>query len=1185
MKTSPMEGNPQIYKTNDNSFQEGEKPRGGSVKRFFSGLLKSNKQKDNNENNNKTNGDSSINSSKQDLNMSQIHGNDLNDSKIHSDQPYRDKSLPNHTLNNQQSAQLRQNQTINLQNQNQRRINLERGFGDSNFENNTSIIKRVINNFEEAFPNYDGSMKIFGTLKKKRMNGMGRLMNKFETKHVDLNMQTGIFSYCDKSGEKQNLIQFREINQVYGEVDKNKEGSKSFPFSFIIMTKKRTYNFACKSSHEREQWVSSLKMLIEYKNILVAQAQNYQQIFNSVQNESYNQTLIQNQIIHNTQLQPGSTLESLQKDLLNNQMISQRSTENDVELLTQRQQKIKQEQYEIFKKDVELRRQRMAVQKQKNLTTQPNNITDQSQQFSQENTRRLQDTSRDDQKQSSNILEKECQNQLEILVDKQRDKSEQRPQVQNSSELRVSEQRDNSNMNTINQRRGGSVRRKQSLKQQQVEQNTKNNQNQQAILKEFKNIEQINHDQETERGENTQQQNLSKNFDGFDQQKQESNQFRNNDDQQDTKPNQISQKLMQNQQQLQQYDEETKLREVQRDTNEEQKHFEQILSPKSFRKQLKEPQISMKNNKIGKNSDFTENPSPIEQTSLNEFLQQQNQGMISANKNQKPLVLSKNLINFAKSPAIPTKVKINLNSQEQNSTQNPQPQADFFEEQEVTATQAFQQSPIVVKQLEQSNHNSQVDSDKTNKMPQKQVLDTTPQKSHIIVNQRSNSRQKQQQIMEIDGDPDEDDSIAKDADSTMKFEAISSPNKSSKSVINNGQRSQSQVQNKKQGSLLQQQSAPPNLIRQEDQNSNEGNISQYELSRQSIKLPNFGIQNQVYSSFNQSNSKFTNNLPQVKSQLSLKQSYQNINYKQLLLENSGPDKDNENNNQIISKEPLSKSSKLLTILQSRSTIEHDSQIAQYNKNTPNQDIINQSNSLKISHQNQKLAQYPQEVTPQDFNSMISKQRDSNFLQNLEKKHNIQSLENSFMHTNELNNYPNRRDQSVEKYGNNQSISNVPSLFNTPNIHQRDKIQLKSLLKQNENTQAYNSRASNVQHRSGKANHESNQKSKNQQWFSDGLQNQSTSSQENFNNIQPKEQKNQSGVEGNQSTNILVNQADQFEYDWDEEDQQEAQVIQKRNRAQSSTNIKSSRNKQDLQKSNVKRQTIKEVNDSFEEVWD
>ena len=52
-------------------------------------------------------------------------------------------------------------------------------------------------------------MKMFGTLKKKQEGGFGKLVKKFETKHVDLNLHNGVFTYVNKEGTKSRTIYFR----------------------------------------------------------------------------------------------------------------------------------------------------------------------------------------------------------------------------------------------------------------------------------------------------------------------------------------------------------------------------------------------------------------------------------------------------------------------------------------------------------------------------------------------------------------------------------------------------------------------------------------------------------------------------------------------------------------------------------------------------------------------------------------------------------------------------------------------------------------------------------------------------------------------------------------------------------------------------------------------------------------
>lgn len=50
---------------------------------------------------------------------------------------------------------------------------------------------------------------MYGTLKKKQEGGFGKFLSNFKTKHVDLNLQTGMFSYTNKVGDKSTNIPFR----------------------------------------------------------------------------------------------------------------------------------------------------------------------------------------------------------------------------------------------------------------------------------------------------------------------------------------------------------------------------------------------------------------------------------------------------------------------------------------------------------------------------------------------------------------------------------------------------------------------------------------------------------------------------------------------------------------------------------------------------------------------------------------------------------------------------------------------------------------------------------------------------------------------------------------------------------------------------------------------------------------
>jgi len=118
-------------------------------------------------------------------------------------------------------------------------------------------------------------MKLFGTLKKKQEGGFGKLVKKYETKHVDLNLQTGVFTYTNKQGTTTRNIPFRDIEEIYLQ-NVNQDGNcpKEFPYAFCFRCKKREFTFACKSKEERDQWLQSFQMLMEFRRIIQEQQQN-----------------------------------------------------------------------------------------------------------------------------------------------------------------------------------------------------------------------------------------------------------------------------------------------------------------------------------------------------------------------------------------------------------------------------------------------------------------------------------------------------------------------------------------------------------------------------------------------------------------------------------------------------------------------------------------------------------------------------------------------------------------------------------------------------------------------------------------------------------------------------------------------------------------------------------------------
>ena len=47
---------------------------------------------------------------------------------------------------------------------------------------------------------------------------------------------------------------------------------KEFPYAFCFKCKKREFTFACKSKVERDQWLHSFQMLIEFRRVLQDQS-------------------------------------------------------------------------------------------------------------------------------------------------------------------------------------------------------------------------------------------------------------------------------------------------------------------------------------------------------------------------------------------------------------------------------------------------------------------------------------------------------------------------------------------------------------------------------------------------------------------------------------------------------------------------------------------------------------------------------------------------------------------------------------------------------------------------------------------------------------------------------------------------------------------------------------------------
>lgn len=108
---------------------------------------------------------------------------------------------------------------------------------------------------------------MFGVFKKRQEGGIGKLMTRFTTKYVDLNMQTGVFVYVDKAGQKRTQISVK-VRTVSSNNYKNVESvtvahsgpdpgcPKDFPYSMCLSIhhneKPREYFFAAKTQAERD---------------------------------------------------------------------------------------------------------------------------------------------------------------------------------------------------------------------------------------------------------------------------------------------------------------------------------------------------------------------------------------------------------------------------------------------------------------------------------------------------------------------------------------------------------------------------------------------------------------------------------------------------------------------------------------------------------------------------------------------------------------------------------------------------------------------------------------------------------------------------------------------------------------------------------------------------------------------
>lgn len=126
---------------------------------------------------------------------------------------------------------------------------------------------------------------MFGTLQKKQEGGVGKLLKKFKSKHVDLSLATGEFRYMNKSGAKVSIIFFRvrtnlkqydcdqDIEEIYVKHLKEDPNSpKEFPYSFSFKCRKRDFTFTCRTLEERDQWLSCFDMLLEFRKKLQQQA-------------------------------------------------------------------------------------------------------------------------------------------------------------------------------------------------------------------------------------------------------------------------------------------------------------------------------------------------------------------------------------------------------------------------------------------------------------------------------------------------------------------------------------------------------------------------------------------------------------------------------------------------------------------------------------------------------------------------------------------------------------------------------------------------------------------------------------------------------------------------------------------------------------------------------------------------
>ncbi|CDW88245.1 UNKNOWN [Stylonychia lemnae] len=223
---------------------------------------------------------------------------------------------------------------------------------------------KTIATFEDAFPQYNGPMRLFGTLKKKQKGGLGKLLQKFETKQVDLNLSTGIFSYSDKNGNKIKSLPFREIESVVIRcVNEDNECPKEFPYSFSVKSKKREFFFSCKTKTERDQWLQCFDMLLEFRKILTFQAtQNkisYQNT-NQVNQSSSQLGRAQSTLAKEDGMQPIDNVQALQLDMQQIQGIK-----DAAQIQAMKQQKFQEQQYQTMKEEIERKRYYLSLNDEK----------------------------------------------------------------------------------------------------------------------------------------------------------------------------------------------------------------------------------------------------------------------------------------------------------------------------------------------------------------------------------------------------------------------------------------------------------------------------------------------------------------------------------------------------------------------------------------------------------------------------------------------------------------------------------------------------------------------------------------------------------------------------------------------------------------------------------------------------